>query len=224
MKSDSIDDWIEEAIEADPVELHVDDFDGHSGPPLNPEEIEAARVSLARWQSHDAFKAAIDALCARCVSKDWFNRPQLKFLHDGFVLARFARHQRVDEVRLAEASAQWPDGFVRLAGKVHNIEVTSTHGGRKLGEEYRGVNDGKVEMDPVEDWVARGESIPKYLDEAVSAKIRKHYGASCWLVVYLNISEWGIRQTQTEGSIAQLKARYLYSFEAISVLWKGRLY
>ncbi|MGA7454140.1 MAG: hypothetical protein WBW73_23710 [Rhodoplanes sp.] len=30
-------------------------------------------------------------------------------------------------------------------------------------------------MDPVEDWVARGESIPKYLDEAVGAKSRKRY-------------------------------------------------
>jgi hypothetical protein len=113
---------------------------------------------------------------------------------------------------------------VRLAGKIHNIEVTSTHGGRKLGDEYREVGDLTVEMDPVEDWVARGESIPKYLDEAISAKSKKRYSAPCWLVVYLNISEWGIRQTQTEVTITQVKARYASSFEAISVLWKGLLH
>jgi hypothetical protein len=157
MSRDPIEDWIDKAIDADPVELDIDEFDEPSGPPLSPEEIEAARLSLARWQIPDAFKAEVDALCARCVSKNWFNRPQLKFLHDAFVLARFARHRRVDEVRLAEPSAQWPDGFVRIAGKTHNIEVTSTHGGRKLGEEYREVKG--PTMDPVEDWVARGESI-----------------------------------------------------------------
>ena len=207
---------------ARPVELDIDEFDEPSGPPLPPEEIEAARVSLARWQSPDAFKASVDALCARCVSKDWFNRPQLKFLHDAFVLARFARHQRVDVVCLAESSAQWPDGFVRVAGKTHNIEVTSTHGGRTLGEEYREVKG--PTMDPVENWVARGESIPKYLDDTVSAKSKKHYSAPCWLVVYLNISEYGIRQKETETTITQVKARYASSFEAISVLWKGCLY
>jgi hypothetical protein len=44
----------------------------------------------------------------RCASKDWFNRPRLKFLHDAFVLARFAWHQRVDR-------AFTPDVFSRGA-------------------------------------------------------------------------------------------------------------
>jgi hypothetical protein len=111
---------------------------------------------------------------------------------------------------------------VRAASKVHNIEVTSTHGGRKLGKEYREVKG--LTMDPVEDWVARGDSIPKFLDEAVAAKSGKRYGAPCWLVVYLNISEYGIRQMETEAAISQIKLCYASSFEAISVLWKGRLY
>jgi hypothetical protein len=222
MSRDPINDWIDEAIEADPIDLDIDEFDEPSGPPLSPEEIDVARASLARWQSPDMFKAAVDALCARCESKDWFNRPQLKFLHDAFVLARFARLQHLDHVCLAEPSAQWPDGFVRVAGKTHNIEVTSTHGGRKLGEEYRQVRGPK--MDPVEDWVARGDSIPRYLDETISAKTKKRYGAPCWLVVYLNINEWGVRQKETEAAIADVKTHYASSFEAISVLWKGRLY
>lgn len=217
-----IDIWINKAIEADPVEIDIDEFDEPSGPLLSSEEIEPAQMSLARWQSPDAFKVEVDRLCACCASKDWFSRPQLKFLHDALVLARFARRRRVDEVRLAERSAQWPDGFVRVTGKVQNIEVTSTHGGRKLSNEYREVRG--PTMDPVENWVARGDSIPKFLDEAVRAKSKKRYSAPCWLVVYLNISENGIRQKQTEAAIAEVKARYASSFEAISVLWKGRLY
>jgi len=65
---------------------------------------------------------------------------------------------------------------------------------------------------------------PKYLDETLSAKSKKHYGSPCWLVVYLNISEYGILQKETEAVIEEVKARYASSFEAISVLWKGRLY
>ena len=72
--------------------------------------------------------------------------------------------------------------------------------------------------------VARSDVIAKFLDEAVSAKRGKYYSAPCWLVVYLNISEYGIRQKETEAIIAEVKARYGSSFEAISVLWKGRLY
>jgi len=79
-------------------------------------------------------------------------------------------------------------------------------------------------MDPIENWIERAESIPKFLDEVVAAKSRKHYSAPCWLVVYLNISEYGIRQKETEDVIEEVKARYRRAFEAISVLWKGRLY
>jgi hypothetical protein len=43
-------------------------------------------------------------------------------------------------------------------------------------------------------------------------------------LVYLNISEYGIRQKETEAVIAEVKTRYGQAFEAISVLWKGRLY
>jgi hypothetical protein len=222
MTCDPINDWIEKAVEADPVELNIDEFTEASGPPLSPEEIEAARVSLTRWEDPGAFKGEVDALCALCVSRDWFNLNQLKFLHDAFVLARFALLSRVDEVQLAEAPAQWPDGFVRIAGKTHNVEVTSTHGGRRLGEEYRNVSG--PTLDPVEDWAARADTIPNFLDEAISKKSKKTYSAPCWLVVYLNISEYGIRQKETEATIAQVKARYASSFEAISVLWKGRPY
>jgi hypothetical protein len=138
------------------------------------------------------------------------------------VLARFARDQRVATVRLAKTSEQWPDGYVRFDGKTRNIEITSTHGGRRLGQEYREVKG--PTMDPVENWIARADSIPKYLDEAIGAKSKKRYSSPCWLVVYLNISEYGVRQKETETVIEELKARYASSFETISVLWKGRLY
>jgi hypothetical protein len=122
------------------------------------------------------------------------------------MLAEFAGLIPVESVRLASSSEQWPDGYVKLSGKTHYIEVTSTHGGRKLGEEYRGVK--APTLDPVSNWAARAESVARYLDEAIAAKIRKKYGSAYWLVVYLNIDEYGIRQTETELVIHTIKARY----------------
>jgi hypothetical protein len=221
---DEWEEWIDKALEADPLDLDLDEIDEPlaSTPPLSARDIAEARLSLARWHNPAEFKVETDALCARCKSRDWFNNPHLKFLHDAFVLARFAHRKSVDSVRLAESSEQWPDGYVRLDGKQHSIEVTSTHGGRALGKEYRDVKG--PAMDPVENWIARADSIPKYLDEAINAKSKKRYSSPCWLVVYLNIGEWGIRQKETEIVISETKERYAPAFEAISVLWKGRIY
>jgi hypothetical protein len=111
---------------------------------------------------------------------------------------------------------------VHLGVSSHNIEVTSAHGGRKLGQEYREVKG--PTMDRVESWGERADSIPKFLNEAVNAKSKKRYSEPCCLVVYLNIGEFGIRQKETEATIAEMKARYASSFDSIWVLWKGRLY
>ena len=192
------------------------------GPPLTPEEIEDARVRLAKWQPAEAFSNEVKALCNRCLSPDYFLQPKLKFLHDAYVLAKFARKRDVDAVRLTPHNEVWPDGYVKIQSNTFNVEVTSTHGDRKLGEEYRHVKG--WQFDPVEDWVTRANSIPKYLDEVIRNKASKNYGSPCWLVVYLNISEYDIRQIETEQVIAATKARYAAAFIDISVLWKGKLY
>jgi hypothetical protein len=222
MARDPIDKMIDEMGEHDLEATDLDEIDAPDGPPLTPEEIQDTRKALSCWQSPDDFKAVTDAACVRCVSNDWFNIPKLKFLHDAFVLARFARKQKVDGVRLAEPAEQWPDGYVRIEGRIHNVEITSTHGGRRLGQEYREVTG--PTMDPVENWVERARSIPKYLNEAIEAKSKRHYSSPCWLVIYLNISEYGIRQKETEAAIALIKTRYQGLFEAITVLWKGTIY
>lgn len=219
---DAFDEWIDKVCEADPLPELPDEPEPESGPPLGREEAVAAHTTLSRWQAPPVFIQATEDLCTRPNAEDWFNRPYLKFLHDAYVLAEFVRLTSVAHVRLAAASEQWPDGQVKIGTTTHNIEVTSTHGGRKLGQEYRGVRE--PTLDPVENWIARAESIPHYLNEAIHAKAEKNYASACWLVVYLNISEYGIRQAEIEGVIATIKARYATAFENISVLWKLKLY
>jgi hypothetical protein len=219
--NDATDDWIDQLLEADPLTIDIDDDDDEPvGPPPTESELDTARRLLGRWQSPEDFSNTTLAMCKRCRSADYFNRPRLKFLHDAYVLAKFARLREADSVHLG--ADQWPDGFIKLQGKTHNIEVTSTHGGRKLGQEYRHVRG--PTLDPVENWIERADSIPKYLDEAITGKSQKNYASPCWLVVYLNISEYGIKQIETEQVIAATKARYAAGFVAISVLWKGKLY
>jgi hypothetical protein len=222
------DDWIDKACEADPLPIEDigDDESADVGPPLTSEEIESARARLALWQAAQIFRDDVKALNRRCLSWDFFLNPHLKFLHDGDVLADFANLRCVDQVRLAAPKENWPDGYVKIRGRSYAIEVTSAHGGRKLGEEYRALK-GKglvVEHDSVEDWVARAESIPFFLEKAIREKADKCAQACssvCWLVVYLNISEWGIRQYESEQVIAGLFRKYRERFQNLSVLWKG---
>jgi hypothetical protein len=228
--ADSLDEWLfDEVCEADPLPDDLDDDnDDHDddtsaiGPPLSPEEIQAARVRLSRWQCAEAFRADTEALRERCARQDYFLQSRLKFLHNAHVLAKFARLQSVDQVRLAGHDETWPDGYVVIQNRRLNIEVTSTHGGRKLGDEYRNPLDWR--FDPWENWEARANAIPKYLDDAIGGKSKKHYSSPCWLVVYLNINEYGIRQNETEQVIAATKARYEAAFVDITVIWKGKLY
>jgi hypothetical protein len=125
-------------------------------------------------------------------------------------------------VRLTAEQEEWPDGRVQIGEAIINVEITiALAPGRRLGAEYR--FPGKTELDPVEKWVERAALIPGALDNAIARKVKKRYGSPTWLLVYLNISEYGIRQAETEAAIAEIKQRYVGSFAALYVLWKDKL-
>jgi ABC-type cobalt transport system substrate-binding protein len=54
--------------------------------------------------------------------------------------------------------------------------------------------------------------------------VKKRYASPFALVVYLNISEYGIAQAETEQAIANIKVKYGASFKDLWILWKGKLY
>jgi hypothetical protein len=198
--------------------------DLETGPPLSADELKDARADLARWRTPSDFWLAVHRLHKRCRSWE-FRGPDRKFLLDAWTLAELVRHKPVDQVRLADPSEQWPDGYVQIGGKIENVEVTAAHlPGRRMWDEYKPGEKFVVEEDPVEDWVARAEAIPAALDGAISNKKKKRHGNKMWLVVYLNISEWGIRQAETELAIAQIKSLYADSFDQLFVLWKEKLF
>lgn len=191
-------------------------------------ELQQAHSSLTVWRSPSDFHSAVEALHQRAPSKFLFNNPRLKFLIDAWTLAEFAlRLRTVERVRLAGIKDGWPDGYVRTGGTTKNVEVTSVHlPGRRVGEEYKCDTGMEIEDDPVEDWIENANAIPTALDGAIRKKIAKRYaGASrCWLVVYLNLNDYGIRQKQSELAIVQVMQHHAGTFERLFVLWKDKLY
>jgi hypothetical protein len=224
---DDIDDWISAAVCEDGFDPAAHGWldDGEpTGPPLQDGELRSLHEGLAVWRAPADFQSAVKALHRRSTSKVIFNNPRQKFLLDAWTLAEFAvRHKAVDQVRLAGPDDRWPDGYVRTGGTIKYVEVTiALMPGRKMGAEFK-VDTG-IEPDPVEDWEARADAIPEALEAAINRKIAKRYSTGAWVVVYLNLNDYGIRQHQTELVIAQVKVRHARSFKGLFVLWKDKLY
>ena len=76
------------------------------------EELDAARASLSVWQSPNLFREVVDALVSKIKikSRELFNRPQLHFVMDALVLAKYVTAYPPTLVRLSSEDEQWPDG------------------------------------------------------------------------------------------------------------------
>ena len=225
---DDLDDWIYAACDDgfDPAASGwlFEEDDTLSGPVLQDSELRAAHSTLTVPRPPRDFQAAVKALHRRTTSKVLFNNPRQKFLLDAWSLAEFVvRFKSADQAWLSGPDDQWPDGYVRVGETTKNVEVTiADMPGRKMGKEYR--TDSGIEFDPVEDWAARADAIPEALETAIRKKIAKRYGSGVWLVIYLNLNDYGIRHQQTKLIIAQVKQKYANTFDALFVLWKDRIY
>lgn len=139
------------------------------------------------------------------------------------VLAEFLKLRPSEKVRLVDQKQQWPDGQSGTPQTPTDIEITEVlEEGRKRGDEYR---DGKQPKDGnVKEWRSRAESIPHQLEKAIERKIRKGYSRKCMLLIYVNMSNYGMLQKEIEVAIASLKTRYVASFDEMNILWQGKLY
>jgi hypothetical protein len=116
--ADEFDAWIDKVCEADP--LTIEKEDEPRGPPLTDSDLDTGLALLIQWQTPQTFAGTRAAMCRRCGSSDYFNRPRLKLLHDAYVLADFAQLKEVEAVRLANPADQWPDGYVKFRGQEYN--------------------------------------------------------------------------------------------------------
>jgi hypothetical protein len=206
-----------------PRPVGSEDYGSNTSALLTPTEHTLARLKLAEWHSPQNFQNAVHVLHGRYRSREIFNDPKLSFLLDAWTLAEFACLQvGVQHVRLAGPNEQWPDGYISTHGEIQNIEATiALLPGRKMGDEYKFSEATRI--DRVEDWIAAADALPAALEEAIARKVKKKYGSPVTLVVYVNISEYGIRQAQGRNAIADIKRKYAGSFADLHVLWKDEL-
>jgi hypothetical protein len=135
---DEIDKWVDATCNGwDPAAdgwgpSEFDDLE--TGPPLSVDELRSARADLACWRSPADFRLAVHKLHKRCRAQE-FKSPRRKFLLDAWTMAEFVSYWPVDEVRLADASERWPDGYVKIGETIENVEATiALMPGRRMWE------------------------------------------------------------------------------------------
>jgi hypothetical protein len=179
-------------------------------------------MRFAQWQTPEALSNLVDEVMNQIGSRDFFNQGGLAILRDAWTAAEFGQVRQATQVRLVTDT--WPDFEIKIGGQIEQFEaVEADDPQRRRGDEYRNDTE-EIEHDPVEDWIARAEQAPVWLDAACRKKSNKKYSARANLVVYLNLSEYGIRQKQVEKSFAAATATAKDSFDSVWILWKKRAY
>lgn len=189
-------------------------------------EMAAARETLVKWQTPEAFAANVKAFESLVKSSILFNKNSAGFLLDAIPIAEFTRHRALQTVRLAEQHERLNDGQFRdSSDQTINIEVTEVmEPGRRRGDEYRcgAPSITHSEFDP-----CLGKAIAAALTDLVKAKAEKvetTYTTKPLLLVYINFRSGGRLGNEVETEIENLKAQYADTFHEICVLWSGKFY
>ena len=189
---------------------------------VKPEELAEGRIALERWQTPAEFTAKVEKLAEPVKSHNLFNLAARGFLLDAMVLAEFVKFRPTENVHLVAQKEQWPDGQTGTPQNPIDIEITEVlEEGRKRGEEYR--NQQQPRNGTANDWRRRALAIPEQLEKAIQRKIRKGYARKCVLLIYLNMSNYGVLQKEIEATIAEIKAKYARDFHEICILWQEKL-
>ena len=196
---------------------------------LTKSEISAHKEWLIGWRKPADMKSYVENVNDYMGSSDFFNQAGIEFLRDAWVAIEFAVIRGAKLTRLTPG--EWPDFEIQLNTQIIQFECTEAdEPGRRRGDEYRkaealaGPDGMLVEDDPVEDWIKRAEMVPEILRAAVEKKVSKRYGSATQLVIYLNISEYGIRQQEIESCFPHACEAGHNRFDAIWILWKKKIY
>jgi hypothetical protein len=191
-------------------------------PSVSDDELQIERKRLEAWCTPQEFHNKVDALAAKFSLEDRFNSPRLAFLRDAILLAEFALKHGAISVRLADASDQFPDGYVTVPGtKTLKVEVTEAdHEDRRRGDEYK--DGGKAKARPTDD--SEGVNvIEKELERVIQKKARKRYKPKPTLVVWLNLDKQEIEEGDVVAVLEKTRSKYRESFEKIYLLWRGKV-
>ncbi len=157
----------------------------------------------------------------RIGSTNLFNQSGLTFLTDALTAAEFGQLRQAEQVRLVDDV--WPDFELRIGGRVEQFEaVEADDPDRKRGDEYKNdTGEAQVEKRSLRQ---TADLIPIWLAIACQKKADKHYGSRANLVVYLNASDYGIRQKETEQAFPDATSAVKDCFNEVWVYWKRKAY
>ena len=151
-----------------------------------------------------------------------FNLPYAQCFFDAWIVGKYGELFEADLARLS--GDIWPDGVVTIQDQEQEIEVTEAlQKGRRRGDEYRADRPRYGDGGPG-DWNSEAAAVPHLLMQAISKKIKKKYSVPSTLVVYLNVNDYGTNHKTIETHIRQCRFNAAARFEAVFVLWKGKLY
>lgn len=197
-------------------------------PRLTREEIERYQAWLTEWRTPVEMLKYVEEV-NDAAGRYFLIQAGLAFLRDAWAAATFANIHGASEVRLV--AEEWPDFELKFRDDVETFEFTEADvPGRKRGQEYQEAEDTVgpdgiyVEDDPVEDWIARAEAAPDALRIAAETKAGKAYSGDAQLLIYLNISEFGIRQEDIECCFQESTKPAKNAFDTVWILWKGAAY
>lgn len=197
-------------------------------PRLTNEEIERHQNWLSEWHSPAEMLAYVREVNEQ-TGRYFLIQAGLAFLRDAWSAATFGNIRGASLIRLVDG--EWPDFELRFVDSVEPFECTEADvPGRKRGQEFRAAEeqagpDGLyLEDDPVEDWIARAETAPEALRIAAERKTSKRYSRKAHLLIYLNISEFGIRQEEIEGCFLDSTKPAKDAFYTVWILWKATAY
>ena len=185
-------------------------------------EIEAIRLAFVKWQTPEKLYNQFDKIADKIGTLNFFNQSGLTVLRDAYVASIFALTQNSERVRLIED--RWPDFEIENDQATNKYEIVEAFEPNRLrGEEYR-LNANRVVFDPVENWIARAEAAPIWIEVACKKKAAKNYSEKVGLVVYLSLCEFGIRQTEVESCFGKATEILKDKFSSVWVLWNESAY
>jgi hypothetical protein len=200
-------------------------------PKLSKLELAQHRAWLSEWRKPGEVAAYVTAVNDAMGSADFFRQGGVEFLRDAWLAAEFGQHRQSTAVRLVAERDLWPDFEARDGGEIERVECGEADiPARRRGDEYRVAaersENGKpnFEHDPMEDWITRADQVPKALATVIASKVGKRYAGCVSLLIYLNISEFGIRRAEIGAAMATAVAPALPYFRRVWILWKAQLY
>jgi hypothetical protein len=179
------------------------------------------KQKLSEWQSPASFNAELVTVLGQMPSEQLFKQSGLTFLREAWVILYLAKVLGAEAVRLTDS--EWPDAAIQIHSRVTEFEIVEALPcGRERGRENWNSSG------PIHESIAQSlqivGTIPAILAHAIRKKISKGYPPTASLVVYLNVSEWGLRQAEIEAALHDSTAMARNSFRQVWVFWKSRFY